>query len=78
MDLKGKTYASEETFIKYMAKPNTWFKENTEVKLIENCQEAGALMEGTIVRDGVESIDQELCPWDEFYEVEVRMLFKFK
>jgi len=68
--------------LKYIAKSNTWFKSGTECKLIDYCGDAGGIFEGIhIIEDmidaqnrnvkiGDEILDQELCQWDEFEEVE--------
>lgn len=60
---------------KYIAKPNTWFKEGTEVRLIEYliCDKDG-IKYGTFegVRDGVNDgvsdgvRESEVCSYDEF------------
>ena len=66
---------------KYIAKPNTWFKEGTEVQLVDDCGEMGGVFCGiriaqneTEYSDGRrakddEYEDEELCPWDEFWTV---------
>jgi hypothetical protein len=63
---------------KYFAKKDTWFKEGTEVKLVSDCGWAGGVFQGTRVAqdkyecarhgEGTEYEDEELCPYDEFYE----------
>ena len=56
--------------MKYIAKKDTWFDERTEVKLIDDYREEDpkwnfGLFEG--MRGG--KIDEETCPFDEFYLV---------
>lgn len=62
--------------VKYIALPDTWFDEGTEVKLIDDYRNNDAmffnrsldagLFEGLV--DGC--LDQEVCPFDEFELVE--------
>ena len=47
----------------YYAKEDTWFDEGIECTLVADCGEAGAIMCG--LRNG--KLDEELCPWDEFW-----------
>lgn len=71
--------------IYYIAKPNTWFKAGTTVKLIDFHYELTGdkvgLFEGTRVCEnpasegdwktvGQEYTDQEVCFYDEFEEIE--------
>ena len=59
---------------KFIAKPNTWFKEGSEAKFIECLHINGdnqlyGVFEGIRVRKGQEIIQQEVCCFDEFYQV---------
>ena len=66
---------------RYIAKPGGWFIPGAEVRLIADCEWAGALMEGQRICESPSSeagkarearyLDEELCPWDEFEKVEV-------
>ena len=57
---------------KYIAKPNTWFKEGTEVKLIEYLHVDGngnkyGLFEGIHIDNNKnDTISTEVCAYDEF------------
>lgn len=57
--------------IVFVAKPNTWFKEETEVRLIEYLDINGSgvkygLFEGYKERDGQLIRESEVCSYDEF------------
>lgn len=65
--------------MKYIAKPNTWFKAGTEVELIDDYRSSdwnSGLFRGIRVTEdsgseggypvGVERIDEEMCSFDEF------------
>lgn len=63
--------------IKYIAKPDEWFDEGTEVKLIDDYRSSSAMYFGGAsmnaglfegLRDG--KVDQEVCSFDEFLEIE--------
>lgn len=62
--------------MKYIAKPDSWFKEGTEVELIADCGKLGGIFKGVRISEGPpemapydeEYVDEELCPWDEFEE----------
>lgn len=57
---------------KYIAKPNTWFKQGSEAKLIEYLHVDGdgnkyGLFEGIKINiDGSDIISTEVCAYDEF------------
>ena len=58
---------------KYIAKPDTWFKEGTECKLLDDYSESfdGGLFEGIIIdENGNEKIDEEICDFNEFNIIE--------
>lgn len=68
---------------KYIAKPDTWFKEGTECKLIDDYRPGlnSGLFEGLRICEnpdveagipkGTERVDdQEVCSFDEFIEVD--------
>ncbi len=67
---------------KYIAKPNTWFKEGSECILVSDCENFGGIFSGIRVcednpnensmgyKPGEEREDEELCSWDEFEIVE--------
>lgn len=50
---------------KYIAKPNTWFDEGTEAKLLADCGFFG-IFEG--IREG--KPDEETCLYEEFEVIE--------
>lgn len=60
----------------YIAKPDSWFKTGTEVKLVADCGDAGGIFVGTRVCENSDAEggrvvgeayeDEELCSWDEF------------
>lgn len=55
----------------YIAKPNTWFKKDTEAKLIEylHIDVDGVkygLFEGSKERDGQITIESEVCSYEDF------------
>jgi hypothetical protein len=55
----------------YIAKPNTWFKENTEVRLIEYLHIDGdgvkyGLFEGYKEREGNLIREGEVCSYEDF------------
>jgi hypothetical protein len=55
----------------YIAKPNTWFKEDTEVKLIEYLHVDGdgvnyGLFEGVKEREGNLMTEAEVCSYEDF------------
>jgi hypothetical protein len=63
--------------MRYIAKPGTWFEEDTECQLVTDCGSMGGIFSGTrIVQEdyevalgyelGDKRIDEELCDWDEF------------
>lgn len=64
---------------KYIARPDTWYKEGTECQLEANCGPSCGLFRGIIkvneshgpywidnIGKGNEAEDGELCGWDEF------------
>lgn len=59
---------------RYFAKPDTWFKEGTEVEVIVDCRNDPkypmniGLFSG--IRDSDGLLDEEQCSFDEFDEVE--------
>jgi hypothetical protein len=66
----------------FIAKPNTWYKEGTECKLLQEYEENGfGLFEGIRIAQedyekprheiGEEYLDEEVCTYDEFYIVEI-------
>jgi hypothetical protein len=63
---------------KYIAKSDSWFKGGSECRLVADCEWMGGIFEGIrisegppeITPEGLEYLDQELCPWDEFEVVE--------
>jgi len=72
--------------LKYIAKPNTWFKAGTEVKLIDDyrpqmnsglfcglriCENPGA--EGGILKGAERVDDEEICGFDEFEITEIEV-----
>lgn len=69
--------------VRYIAKPDTWFKAGTEARLLDDCSMPGAqpmgLFYGLRVCEipgaeggrtlGEEYMDEEICTFDEFEEV---------
>lgn len=66
--------------MKYLAKPNTWFDEGTEVVLLVDCrpQMSIGIFKGIRTSEGLPELhpvgekymDEEDCSFDEFNEVE--------
>lgn len=57
--------------MKYKVKPDTWFDEGTEVKLIDDYRDAkfpnGAFSDCGLFRGYKNGeLDEEICPFDEF------------
>jgi len=65
----------------YVPKPNTWFKENTLVLLLDNYRpdmDSGLFLGTRVVENeqaenrpiGTEHLDEEVCSFDEFDKLE--------